>query len=96
MSGPSAWMQVMTFTDLVGMLGVAFIVGTYFALQIGRLSADSLIYSALNALGAGLILISLLHTFNLASFMIEVFWLAISLIGLGRWAWRRWRGRAEI
>lgn len=92
MSEPPAWLGAVTLTDMVGIVGVALVVGTYFTLQIGRLSADSVLYSGLNALGAVLILISLLRTFNLASFVIEVFWLAISLIGLGRWAWRHWRG----
>ncbi len=35
--------------DLVGNIGVAMILGTYFALQIERLDSKSVAYSALNA-----------------------------------------------
>ncbi|MEM8986366.1 MAG: hypothetical protein AAGC95_06535 [Pseudomonadota bacterium] len=70
--------------DFVGFFGVGLIVGTYFASQIGRMAVDRPLYPALNALGAVLILVSLAFTFNAASFVIELFWLAISLVGLVR------------
>lgn len=68
--------------DLVGTLGVLFIVGTYFLLQLGRLSSDRPLFSVLNALGAALILVSLTRAFNLSAFLIEAIWLVISLYGL--------------
>ncbi len=70
--------------DLVGFIGVGFLLYAYAALQLGKMSADAPIYSVLNGLAAILILFSLLFTFNAASFVIELFWLAISLIGLIR------------
>ena len=76
--------------DMVGLLGVALILLAYWALQTDRLSARDWRYSAINGLGALLILISLMFTFNLASFVIEIFWLLISLYGL----WKAWRARA--
>ncbi|MEL6365354.1 MAG: hypothetical protein AAFR11_11010 [Pseudomonadota bacterium] len=79
----------MTATDAVGLAGVALIVGTYFLSQAGRMRVDRPAYPAANALGAGLILISLAATPNLASIVIEVFWLAISLFGLVRALTRR-------
>ena len=54
----------------------------YLSLQTDRISSRSLIYSLLNALGAFLILISLYFQFNLSAFIIEFFWLMISLYGL--------------
>jgi hypothetical protein len=76
----------MTFTsaDIVGLVGVSFVVGTYFMSQIGRMDVTRPLYPALNGLGALLILFSLYHTFNMASFVIEMFWLGISLVGLVR------------
>jgi hypothetical protein len=74
--------------DLVGNLGVVMILGTYFALQVGRLDAKSVAYSALNALGAGLITVSLLFDFNLSAFVVEAAWVAVSVYGLVR-IWRR-------
>ena len=70
--------------DLVGIVGVALVVGSYLALQLERLASGALSYSVLNALGAALILVSLLHEFNLSAFVIEAFWLAISLVGVVR------------
>jgi hypothetical protein len=80
------------FYDVVGIAGVAMIVGTYLALQLGRMASASLAYSVLNAVGATLIAISLLFEFNLSAFVIEVFWVAISLVGIVRW-WRARPGR---
>ena len=74
--------------DLVGNLGVVMILGTYFALQVGRLDAKSVAYSALNALGAGSITVSLLFDFNLSAFVVEAAWVAVSVYGLVR-VWHR-------
>ena len=70
--------------DLVGNIGVVMVIGTYLALQTGRMSVHDRVYSSLNALGAVLILISLMVDFNLSSFIIEVVWLSISVYGLVR------------
>jgi hypothetical protein len=70
--------------NIVGNLGVVLIVGTYFLVQIGRMSAVRLPYITLNGLGALLILYSLWFDFNLSAFLIEVIWLLISLMGIGR------------
>jgi hypothetical protein len=70
--------------DVVGFVGVALIVGAYAALQLGPLRPDSPSYPALNAVGAALILISLMYAFNAAAFAVEIFWLAISALGLLR------------
>lgn len=76
--------MALTLSDIVGLVGVAFVVGTYFLSQIGRMDVRRPLYPALNGVGALFILFSLLHTFNAASFVIELFWLAISIIGLTR------------
>lgn len=72
------------FYDVVGNLGVVLIIGSYFLIQIGRLSATSLAYSVINLLGAAFILYSLYFEFNMSAFLVEIFWLLISLVGLGR------------
>ena len=77
----------MALHDGIGLLGVGCIVGSYLALQMGRLPATALRYSLLNALGAALILVSLAFEFNTAAALVEAFWLLISLFGLQR-AWR--------
>lgn len=71
--------------DVIGNLGVLLILATYLLLQIGRMSAESLLYSAANGAGAVLILISLLFNFNLSAFIMEAAWLVISVYGIRRY-----------
>jgi len=75
--------------DFVGGIGVVLVLGTYGLLQAGRMTADALVYSVANLTGAILIGISLLYAFNLASFVIEVFWATASAYGI----WRALRRR---
>jgi hypothetical protein len=70
--------------DVIGNLGVILIVGSYFLVQIGKMSANSLGYTSLNGLGAAFIMVSLYFDFNLSAFVIEVFWILISLVGMVR------------
>lgn len=70
--------------DFVGNVGVVVLVITYLMLQLNKLRSDGLAYSALNAIGAGLIVISLLFDFNLSALIIEVFWVLISFVGIFR------------
>lgn len=67
--------------DIVGGIGVITLLGTYLLLQLNRIDARSLLYSILNGIGAGLILVSLTQDFNMSAFVIEASWLAISIIG---------------
>lgn len=70
--------------DIIGNLGVAFIVGAYFLLQIGRIRGDDIDYPIANGIGACLVLVSLTFEFNLSAAILEGFWIMISLIGLYR------------
>ena len=74
--------------DLIGLIGVGLILITYAGLTLEKIDPKGWRYSAGNGIGAVLILISLFYSFNLASFVIEIAWLAIS--GFGLWkAWQR-------
>lgn len=68
--------------DLAGNVGVGMMVFTYLLLQMGKLRISDLSYSLTNAVGAVLVLVSLLYSFNLSAFLVESFWLLISLFGL--------------
>ena len=70
--------------DVIGNLGVVMIVGSYFLVQIGKMSGTGLPYTSLNGLGAALIMVSLYYNFNLSAFIIEFFWILISVIGMVR------------
>lgn len=68
--------------DAVGNLGVIMILGVYLLLQTNKVTVDEISYSLLNGIGAALVLVSLFYKFNLSAFLIEVFWLLISIYGL--------------
>jgi len=71
--------------DILGFIGMATIVITYFLLQLGRITSEQPVYSALNAVGALLILVSLWYAFSFPSVVVETFWLLISLFGIAKW-----------
>ena len=75
-------MSIELFGNIIGMLGTSMVVGTYVLLQTNKLDAKGLAFNIWNLLGAVLLLISLCIHFNLASFVIEIFWIAASLVGL--------------
>ena len=68
--------------DVLGTIGVGCIVGAYLLLQVGSLRVEQLRYSLLNAVGAGLVLLSLAFDFNASAAMVEGFWLLISVYGV--------------
>lgn len=68
--------------DLIGLAGTALVVGAFFLLQLERLNPKALAYNLMNLSGAILLLISLCINFNLASFVIELFWISASLVGI--------------
>jgi hypothetical protein len=71
--------------DFVGNVGVVVLMVTYLMLQLNRLRSDDLSYSLLNAIGASLIVVSLLVNFNLSALLMEVFWVLISFVGIYRY-----------
>jgi predicted membrane protein len=75
--------------DLIGNIGVTFIIISYLLLLLDKISSSSFKFSFFNAAGALLIIISLLQQFNLSAFIIEAFWLVISLVGLVRFLLKR-------
>lgn len=73
------------FYDVIGSIGVGIIILTYILLQTEKLKSESLIYSVLNAAGASLIIFSLWFNFNFSAFIVEFFWVLISLYGIGKY-----------
>jgi hypothetical protein len=70
--------------DVLGNIGVMLVLLLYMLLQTERIRVTSPAFSAANAVGALLILVSLSQEFNLSAFVIEAAWLLISLYGLVR------------
>lgn len=68
--------------ELIGVSGFVLYVGNYFLLTAGKLAAEQPAYFVLNGLAATFVLVGLMNTFNLASALIQVFWIAISIWGI--------------
>lgn len=81
----------MTPFDAAGLVGDVIFLGSYAAAQTGRLDVRSPVSLALNALGAALILVSLIRAFNLPAFIVEAAWGLIAIAGLVRHALNRRR-----
>lgn len=77
--------------DIVGMAGTSLVVGAFFLLQLNKVNPKGLLYNLMNLTGAIFLLFSLCINFNLASFVIELFWIAASLIGL----WQYFKARRQ-
>ncbi|MDA7428671.1 hypothetical protein PGB28_09385 [Primorskyibacter aestuariivivens] len=67
----------------LGVCGFLLYIGTFAALQLRLIDGNGAPYTLLNIAAAALVLISLIHDFNLASALIQVSWVVIGIVGLG-------------
>ncbi|MGI8943704.1 MAG: CBU_0592 family membrane protein [Qipengyuania sp.] len=80
------------FATLVGFVGMACIIAAY-AYLTWKDEPNAFILHGTNLVGAALLTVSLLVHTNLPSLVLEGFWAAIALWGLGKaWQSRRTRG----
>lgn len=70
--------------DAAGVIGSIIVIIAYFATQAGWLAANDPRFAWANLVGAVLIILSLTVDWNLAAFVMEVFWIVISAFGLVR------------
>lgn len=70
-----------------GIAGVVCYLAAYGLLQAGVLRGSGYLYTLLNLVAAALVLLSLAEAFNLASALIQIAWIAISVAGLARLFW---------
>lgn len=75
--------------DIIGSIGVFIIILTFVLLQVGKVRSEQLIYSVLNAVGASLIVFSLFFNFNFSAFIVEFFWILISIFGIIKYFWKK-------
>jgi len=75
-------MSIESIANIIGLIGTALVVGAYFLMQLNKLNPKGLYFNLVNLAGAICLILSLLVHFNLASFIIEIFWIAASLVGI--------------
>lgn len=73
------------FPDLIGVCGTLMVGLAYLATQMRWMNSDDLAFPVVNLIGSLLIGFSLWHNFNLASALMEGFWIVISLIGIAQY-----------
>ena len=82
-------MSISIIADIIGMLGTFLVVLAFFLLQLEKFDPKGIQYNLCNLVGAILLLISLCINFNLASFVIEIFWISASLVGIYKYYARK-------
>jgi purine-cytosine permease-like protein len=75
----------MSIHDIAGVIGSVIVIVAYFATQAGWFGANDPRFAWANLVGAVLIISSLVMDWNLAAFVVEIFWLLISVFGLARY-----------
>ena len=68
----------------IGVIGVFFYIGSFAAVQAEWISGDGIGYSLANVIAASCVIVSLTAEFNLASFIIQVCFISVGLIGIAR------------
>jgi hypothetical protein len=71
--------------DITGLIGALLVLVPYFLLQANKMKSTGFSFSALNLVGAFMIMYSLSQSWNLTSFSIEVTWALVSLYGIYKW-----------
>ena len=70
--------------EAMGLVGVAFYLGSYASLQFGIIDGKRMIYPFLNVMAASCVLVSPFENFNMSSLLIQVSWITISLYGISK------------
>ncbi len=81
----------MSLFEFIGVAGFLSYIASFALLQLQVISGNGYLYPFLNVLGAGLVLISLMDAFNLASLLIQVSWIVIGIGGMSLKFWTEMR-----
>mgnify|MGYP001793791878 CR=1 FL=1 len=68
--------------DAIGVAGFGLYVLNYTLLTFRKIQTEHILYFVINASAASMVLVGLSSSFNLASAMIQVFWVGISVVAI--------------
>lgn len=74
--------DIILICEAVGLIGVTLYASNYIGLSLRLLTSEGIPYFALNTLAAICVLVSLTQSFNLASALIQSFWIAAGLLAV--------------
>jgi hypothetical protein len=72
----------MVLHEYIGLTGVTLMLLAYIALMLGMTTSQTVRFHATNLAGSLMVIYSLLHDWNLPTFVIEVAWSSIAAYGL--------------
>lgn len=75
-------------TNAIGVVGFFLYILGFNLVQVGRMCGNGVAYAATNVIAAAFVLISLVNAFNMASFLIQISFIAIGVVGIARKAYR--------
>lgn len=75
-------LDIYLISDIVGILGVGLVIMAFFLIQLEKITTRSSTYLYSNFLGSVMLLFSLYYHWNMASIVIEILWLLISIYGI--------------
>lgn len=76
------FLDIYFISDIVGILGVGLVIMAFFLIQLEKITTKSSTYLYLNFFGSMMLLFSLYYHWNMASVVIEMLWLMISIYGI--------------
>lgn len=85
----------LTLHQWIGLLGFCIYVVNYSCLSFRILSSESAAFFVINTAAASLVLVSLTTDFNLASALIQTFWIVIGTCAITLRLRRHWRARRD-
>ncbi len=68
--------------DTIGVVGFALYVMNYTLLTFQRITSGSSLYFVINLCASSCVLIGLSHSFNLASALLQTFWIVMSITAI--------------
>jgi hypothetical protein len=71
-----------TVLDAIGVAGFGLYVLNYTLLTFRRIKTECVLYFVINGTAASMVLVGLSSSFNLASAMIQIFWVGISIVAI--------------
>ena len=77
-------MGELTVAETMGLFGVFLYIAAYAAMQMGLVKGQSYLYAGTNLAAACCVLYSLTETYNQSSALIQMMWIVLSIVGMGR------------
>lgn len=72
--------MIITFPDIIGLIGVIVSFIPYLLCQFDKMDAKDWRYAGINIIGTLLILYSLMYNFNIAVIVLDLIWLGICFV----------------